>query len=61
MKKDTHNISGVSKSSTNVAPIGDPRTSTQLQQPRRLDAAGTAAPPLSSRYIDSRLKQFCLR
>jgi hypothetical protein len=68
MKKDTQQRSGVSQGSTRAATIGDPAAASQARgqafrepsTPRRLDGA-PAAPSLTARYIDSRLKQFCLR
>ena len=64
MKKDTQPRKGVSKS--NVTASATATTGTQQASPQRLDAAGSGAvsvttPPMSARYIDSRLKQFCLR
>ena len=64
MKKDTQHKPGVSKSNARTAPIGEPRTGTASQTPA-VSTAATAAPAtictISPRYIDSRLKQFCLR
>ena len=63
MKKDTQHKTGVSKSNARTAPIGEPRTSSGSQPPAVSTAAATQASPctISARYIDSRLKQFCLR
>jgi len=66
MTKDTRPQKGVSKSNVTASA----RVATRQQQTssaeRRLDAsapasAPTAVPAVSARYIDSRLKQFCLR
>ena len=68
MKKDTQPRSGVSKS--NAPASATAATMRTQQQPqaaaeRKLDAAApagsTPAVSISARYIDSRLKQFCLR
>jgi len=60
MKKDTQNKTGVSKSNARTAPIGEPRSSSGSQTP--VSTAAKASPcTISASYIDSRLKQFCLR
>jgi hypothetical protein len=62
MKKDTQNKTGVSKSNARTAPIGEPRTSMASTTTPISTAAANASPcTISARYIDSRLKQFCLR
>ena len=66
MKKDTQPRRGVSKSNV-TAPATAATMRAQQQQPSgRLDASTAGAAPsvsasISARYIDSRLKQFCLR
>ncbi len=64
MNRDTQNKPGVSKNAP-AAPIGDPQ---QRQAPATSVASATPRSPqgvvsvtVSSRYVDSRLKQFCLR
>ena len=63
MKQDTQKRQGVSNASAAKPPIGDPRPSTASSQDRRVSAAATELPgvAISNKYIDSRLKQFCLR
>jgi len=62
MKKDTQNKAGVSsKSNARTAPIGDARPSTASTTPVSASAAQASPCTISARYIDSRLKQFCLR
>jgi len=61
MKKDTHNNSGVSKTRADgAARIGEPRSNTN-DAPRKLNASGSQPSTVSTQYIDSRMKQFCLR
>jgi len=60
MKKDTQQKTGVSKSNARTAPIGEPRESTGQNAPVSTSAK-TSPCTISARYIDSRLKQFCLR
>ncbi len=57
MKRDTQRKPGVSKTNAPIAPIGDPRAA--ATPTRRPEPAVSVT--LSARYIDSRLKQFCLR
>jgi hypothetical protein len=56
MKKDTENRPGVRSQNASAAPIGDPRPSTPAVRRET-----TAQVTISAKYIDSRLKQFCLR
>lgn len=64
MKRDTQNKPGVSKNAP-AAPIGDLQrqqasaTSVVSAAPR--SPQGVVSVTVSSRYVDSRLKQFCLR
>lgn len=63
MKRDTQNKPGVSKNA-HAAPIGDLQRSASAipvasAAPR--SPAGVVSVTVSSRYVDSRLKQFCLR
>ena len=65
MTKDTRPQKGVSKSNVPASATAATRqqTSTSTNE-RRLDASAStpaSAPAVSARYIDSRLKQFCLR
>ena len=64
MSKDTKPQKGVSKSNVSASATVATRQQTSSAE-RRLDAsasgAPTAVPAVSARYIDSRLKQFCLR
>ncbi len=65
MTKDTRPQKGVSKSNVTASARVATRQQTSSAE-RRLDAsasasAPTAVPAVSARYIDSRLKQFCLR
>jgi hypothetical protein len=72
MKKDTKPPQGVSKSNVTASATAGTQQRSSSRQPR-LDAAAASAPssdvvpmtapppPMSARYIDSRLKQFCLR
>lgn len=61
MKNDNNSPAKVSKSNVQASPIGDPRQETG--QAVRIAAPGAAVPTvtISSRYINSRLKQFCSR
>ena len=61
MKNDNYSPAKVSKSNVQALPIGDPRE--KAGQAARLVAPGAAVPTvtISSRYINSRLKQFCSR
>ena len=64
MTKDTRPPKGVSKS--NVTASATAATRQQASPPeRRLDASPpntpVTPPAVTARYIDSRLKQFCLR
>ena len=65
MKKDSAIHAAVRKESAKTAPVREPRASNHAPSQFRLDAEPAAAPPgtisVSARYIDSRLKQFCLR
>ena len=56
MKKDNDRNPAVSKGRAKTAP--ERQTSATQAPQRRLEAAPTT---ISARYIDSRLKQFCLR
>ncbi len=65
MSKDTKPHKGVSKSNVTASATAATRQQTSSSE-RRLDASASAnapvsAPAVSARYIDSRLKQFCLR
>jgi len=67
MTKDTKPHKGVSKSNVSASATAATRQQTSSSQ-QRLDApaasttnAPVSTPPMSARYIDSRLKQFCLR
>jgi hypothetical protein len=64
MKKDIQQRSGVSQGSTRVETMGHSTTAGEARRdpskPRQFGAV-PAQPSLSARYIDSRLKQFCLR
>jgi len=59
MKRDTQQTSGVRKPNASPAPIGEPRGGSSTQE-RKVTAAPVQI-SISSKYIDSRLKQFCLR
>lgn len=61
MKTDKESPVKVSKANAQPLPIGDPKP--QAGQASRLGAPGMNVPTvtISSRYIDSRLKQFCSR
>jgi hypothetical protein len=66
MTKDTKPQRGVSKSNVTASATAATRrqTSSSASDERRLDASASnpvSAPAVSARYIDSRLKQFCLR
>jgi hypothetical protein len=68
MTKDTKPHKGVSKSNVSASASAATRQQTSSSADRRLDAsaaststASVSKPPMSARYIDSRLKQFCLR
>lgn len=69
MKKDTQPSKGVSKSNVTASATAAARTQQQSSSQRRLDASGgdgdvvpmTAPAAVNARYIDSRMKQFCLR
>ena len=66
MTKDTKPHKGVSKSIVTASATAATRqqTSSSASDERRLDASASNpafAPAVSARYIDSRLKQFCLR
>lgn len=64
MKKNTQPPAGVSKSNvTASAKAATTRAPQQQSSERRLDASAAPTPSasISARYIDSRLKQFCLR
>ena len=65
MTKDTKPQKGVSKSNVTASATAATRQqASSSQAERRLDAAAStpaSAPAVSARYIDSRLKQFCLR
>jgi hypothetical protein len=67
MKKDNQQHPGVRKSNAPVSPVREPATADSTH---RLDATSpggdvervtTTTATISARYIDSRLKQFCLR
>ena len=63
MTKDTRPQKGVSKSNVTAPATAATRQQTS-SQPALNASAGNApvpAPAVSARYIDSRLKQFCLR
>ena len=65
MTKDTRPQKGVSKSNVTASATAATRQQASSSQ-RRLEAAPAtivpvSAPAVSARYIDSRLKQFCLR
>lgn len=63
MKKNTRHEAGDSKPNVRIGTTGQVRTPSSSAE-RRLDATAAAGPapvPISARYIDSRLKQFCLR
>jgi hypothetical protein len=63
MNRDTQKRPAVSHVGTaRNAPIGDPGPSSQASQQRRVTAApASVSVTISNKYIDSRLKQFCLR
>ena len=69
MKHQTHPRTGVRKGAIGAAPDKRAADQTATEKRAKLHAAGTDAyitAPLptegfSARYIDSRLKQFCLR
>jgi len=66
MSKDTKPHKGVSKSNVPASATAATRQqASSSSAERRLDAAPSvvpvSAPTVSARYIDSRLKQFCLR
>ena len=65
MTKDTRPQKGVSKSNVPASATAATRQQTSSSNTeRRLDASAStpaSAPAVSARYIDSRLKQFCLR
>jgi hypothetical protein len=66
MTKDTKPQKGVSKSNVSASATAATRrqASSSTSDERRLDASAStpaSAPAVSARYIDSRLKQFCLR
>lgn len=64
MEKQTQKRPGGSRGSAPAAPIGDPQVSSSgggSSQERRAAGASSASTPVSAKYIDSRLKQFCLR
>ena len=58
MRKDTQRKPGVSKINAPIAPIGEVQSS---PAPRARRPEPAVSVTLSARYIDSRLKQFCLR
>jgi len=64
MSKDTKPHKGVSKSNVTASATAATRQQASSSE-RRLDAAPSvvpiSGPTVSARYIDSRLKQFCLR
>jgi hypothetical protein len=63
MSKDTKPHKGVSKSNVTASATAATRQQASSSE-RRLDAPSVvpiSAPTVSARYIDSRLKQFCLR
>jgi hypothetical protein len=60
MKKDTQRRAGVSKAPVLTVPIGEPRPQ-QQSAARPQEAVPSVTVSLSARYIDSRMKQFCLR
>ena len=59
MRKDTQRKPGVSKINAPIGTISPPLASAPPQSARRAEPAVSVT--LSARYIDSRLKQFCLR
>ena len=66
MTKDTRPQKGVSKSNVTASATAATRQQASSSSDRRLDASAStpapiSAPAVSARYIDSRLKQFCLR
>ena len=66
MTKDTKPRKGVSKSNVSaLATAATRQQASSASSERRLDAAPSVVPvsasTVSARYIDSRLKQFCLR
>lgn len=68
MKKDTKPPKGVSKSNVPAPATAGAPTQQQPSSQRRLGASAQesnvvpmTAPAVSARYIDSRMKQFCLR
>jgi hypothetical protein len=66
MKKDTHTKAAVSRNAAKTAPDSGGKRSTGRNssissEQIRYDAPSTVQATLSMRYIDSRLKQFCLR
>ena len=66
MTKDTKPHKGVSKSNVTASATAATRQQASSSAERRLDASASSnapvsAPAVSARYIDSRLKQFCLR
>ena len=69
MKKDTRPQKGVSKSNVPASATAGTQSRQQSSSQPRLSASGgntdavsvTAPAGVSARYIDSRMKQFCLR
>jgi hypothetical protein len=65
MSKDTKPHKGVSKTNVPASATAATRQQASSSSAERLDAAPSvvpvSAPTVSARYIDSRLKQFCLR
>jgi hypothetical protein len=64
MTKDTKPHKGVSKSNVTASATAATRQQASSSTERRLDTPSVvpvSASTVSARYIDSRLKQFCLR
>jgi hypothetical protein len=63
MKKDTRFQAGDSKSNVSAPAAAKAVRSQQQESAQRLDASAPCGPSVSvnARYIDSRMKQFCLR
>ena len=59
MKRETENTSGIPKVS--AAPPGTAQETTTPWGKTEKGSQSPAPPPVWTRYIDSRLKQFCAR
>jgi hypothetical protein len=63
MKKAVRRSTGITPSSIQAAPVGTVNTVTTAKPDgvRPQQPLSTSPTPVWSRYVDSRLKQFCLR